>query len=210
MFIGFGALARDVGLTVAQAVFVSASVFALPGQVVLADQISQGAALAGAFFAVTLTAIRLLPLTASLLPHVRDGVSPRWSQYAMSHIIAVTTWIESMRRLPPLPLELRVPYFAGFGSVLFSANMAATVVGYLIAGSVPPVLAAALIFLTPIYFFLSLISASRDLSDAIALPCGFIMGPLIYLVAPGFDLVITGLVAGTLAYGVLRWREGRS
>jgi predicted branched-subunit amino acid permease len=210
MFIGFGALARDVGLSIFQAVFVSSTVFALPGQVVLADQIAQGATMAAAFFAVTLTAIRLLPLTASLLPHMRDGVSPGWSFYALSHIIAVTTWIESMRRLPPLPVELRVPYFAGFGSVLFCSNMVATIFGYLIASSVPTALAAALIFLTPIYFFLSLISASRDLSDAIALPCGFIMGPLIFLVAPGFDLVITGLVGGTLAYGILRWHEGRS
>lgn len=207
MFIGFGALARDVGLSLFDAIFVSATVFALPGQVVLADQISQGTLMAGAFFAVTLTAIRLLPLTASLLPHMRDGITPRWCEYPIAHIIAVTTWIESMRRLPPLPVELRVPYYAGFGSALFCANMLATAFGYSIAGAVPSSVAAALIFLTPIYFFLSLISAGRDVSDAIALPLGFAMGPLIFLVAPGLDLVLAGLVGGTIAYGVLRWRE---
>ena len=62
-FVGFGALARDVGLDLLQVVFVSATVFALPGQVVLVDQIGQGAALAATAFAVTLTAVRLLPLT---------------------------------------------------------------------------------------------------------------------------------------------------
>ena len=209
MFIGFGALARDVGLNVFEALFVSATVFALPGQVVLADQIAKGATMAGAFLAVTLTAIRLLPLTASLLPHMRDNITPRWCELPIAHFVAVTTWVESMRRLPPLPVELRIPYYAGFCSILFIANLIATAVGYSIAGAVPPALAATLIFLTPIYFFLSLISASRDLSDVIALPLGFAMAPLIFLIAPGFDLVITGLVGGSIAYGALRWREAR-
>ncbi len=207
MFVGFGALARDVGLGIVQAVFISATVFALPGQVVLADQIAHGAALAAAFLAVTLTAIRLLPLTASLLPHLRDRRTPHWQEYFLSHIIAVTVWIESMRRLPPLPAELRVPYYTGFGATLFTANLAATALGFAIAGQVPPALAAALIFLTPVYFFLSLIATSQNFGDRLALAFGFVMGPALYLIVPGLDLVLTGLVGGTAAYGALRLKE---
>ncbi len=208
-FVGFGALARDVGLNLGQAIFVSATVFALPGQIVLVDQVGQGVTLAAAFFAVTLTAIRLLPLTTSLMPYLRDGITPSWQEYIFAHIIAVTIWIESMRRLPLIPVELRVPYYAGFGGTLFTANLIATMLGFSIASVVPIAITAALIFLTPIYFFLSMIAASRNASDALALGVGFVMGPALFLVIPGFDLVITGIAGGSFAYGIVRWREAR-
>jgi predicted branched-subunit amino acid permease len=54
--IGFGALARDGGFELAHAVFIAVTVFALPNQVVLIDQLMRGATLAGAALAVTLTA----------------------------------------------------------------------------------------------------------------------------------------------------------
>jgi hypothetical protein len=46
-FIGFGALAQGVGLSFIQVVFISISVFALPGQVVLVDQSAPGGGLIG-------------------------------------------------------------------------------------------------------------------------------------------------------------------
>src|SRR5689334_12040086 len=69
--IGFGALARDGGFDLAHAVFMSATMFALPNQVVLVDQLARGATLAGAALAVTLTAVRLMPMTVTLVPLLR-------------------------------------------------------------------------------------------------------------------------------------------
>ncbi|MCG8447414.1 MAG: AzlC family ABC transporter permease [Hyphomicrobiales bacterium] len=206
-FIGFGALARDMGFDLAQAIFVSATVFALPGQVVLADQVGQSLPLLAAFLGVTLTAVRLLPLTASLLPNLRGSNTPRWLQYLLSHFIAVTIWVESMRRLPPIPRELRVPYYMGFAGTLFIANLLATGLGFFLASTVSTPVAAALIFLTPVYFLLALIAVSRDLSDSLALGIGFVLGPILFVFAPGFDLALTGLIGGTIAYWALRRRE---
>ncbi len=206
-FVGFGALAREMGCDLAQALFVSATVFALPGQVVLADQVGQGLPLAAVFLGVTLTAIRLLPLTASLLPHLRSRNTPHWLEYPLAHFIAVTVWVESMRRMAPIPRELRVPYYAGFAGTLFIANLIATAVGFALASTVSVTVAAALIFLTPIYFFLALIAVSRDFSDGLALGIGFVLGPILFVIAPGFDLALTGLIGGSVAYAALRWRE---
>ena len=206
-FVGFGALAHDMGFDLAQAIFVSATVFALPGQVVLADQVGQNLSLAAAFLGVTLTAVRLLPLTASLLPNLRGPSTPHWLQYLLAHFIAVTIWVESMRRLPPIPRELRVPYYAGFAGTLFTANLIATALGFLLASTVTMSVAAALIFLTPVYFLLALIAVSRDLSDTLALGIGFVLGPILFAVAPGFDLALTGLIGGTIAYWALRRSE---
>jgi predicted branched-subunit amino acid permease len=206
-FVGFGALAHDMGFDLAQAIFVSATVFALPGQVVLADQVGQGLTLAAVFLAVTLTAVRLFPLTASLLPLLRGRNTPHWLLYPLAHVIAVTVWVESTRRLPPIPRDLRVPYYAGFAGTLFLANLIATAIGFALASTVSVPVAAALIFLTPIYFLLALITVSRDFSDGLALGIGFVLGPILFVAVPGFDLALTGLIGGTVAYAALRWRE---
>ncbi|MGI9384335.1 MAG: AzlC family ABC transporter permease [Methyloligellaceae bacterium] len=209
-FIGFGALARDVGLDLFQVAFVTVTVFALPGQVVLADQIGQGAVLAAAAFAVTLTAVRLLPLTVSLLPYLRSGRTTRGQELLLSHFVSITSWIEGMRRLPVLPVELRTAYFAGFATTLSCFAMAASIVGYVMAAELPPELAAGLIFLTPIYFFLSLIAGTRTAADIAAMALGTVLGPALFLVAPGFDLMLAGLIGGTLAYvGGRLWRRRR-
>lgn len=206
-FIGFGALAEATGFTAGEAVFTTLIVWALPGQVVLVDQMAKGAGLAAATFAVTLTAIRLLPLTVSLIPLLRGPDTPRVWLFLMSHFIAVTVWIEGHRRLPSLPQHLRAPYFFGMAMVFLSLNLIATLIGYLIAGRVPTEIAAGLLFLTPIYFLLSLISSARGRGDLLALALGFMLGPLMFLAVPGFDLLATGLIGGTIAYlaGKHRW-----
>lgn len=206
-FIGFGALAHGVGLTLAQTVFISISVFALPGQVVLVDQIAQGAALLSTAFAVTLTSVRLLPLTISLMPYLRDGITPRWTEFLFAHVLAITMWIESMRRLPQLPVGLRAPYYGGFVSALFVGILCATILGFLLSGQVPQEIGAALIFLTPIYFFLSLIAVAQNRIDLLAVAIGTVLGPVLFLMAPGLDLFLTGLIGGTVAYAIGKWRR---
>lgn len=207
-FIGFGALAQGAGLTLAQSVFISISVFALPGQVVLVDQITQGAALLATAFAVTLTSVRLLPLTVSLMPYLRDGITPRWMEFLFAHVLAITTWIESMRRLPQLPVPLRAPFYGGFVSALGVGILFATVIGYILAGRVPEEIAAGLIFLTPIYFFLSLIAVAANRIDLLAVAIGTVLGPVLFLMGPGLDLFLTGLIGGTAAYAIGKWRNG--
>ncbi len=206
-FLGFGALAHDVGFDIYQAAFVTAVVFALPGQVVLADEIAHGAGLLAAAFAVTLTAVRLLPLVFSLMPVMRDGKSPRWPEFVLSHFTAITLWIEAMRRLPPLPRNLRMPYFAGFSAGLSAGTMSATILGYHLAAQLPPQIAAGFVFLTPIYFFLSLIATAVGGADRMALAVGTVLGPALFLLAPGYDLFLTGLIGGSAAYFMVRRRK---
>ena len=111
--IGFGALARDSGFSVGQAVFTTVGIFQLPGQVALVDQVARGATYFAAALAVLLTAIRLLPMTVVLMPYLRGSELPRWLEYAAAHFVAITAWVEALRRLPPLPPHVRLPYFLG-------------------------------------------------------------------------------------------------
>jgi len=205
--IGFGALARDAGLSAGQAVFMTVGIFQLPGQVALVDQIARDATLAAAAFAVLLTAIRLLPMTVVLIPWLSGSGLPRWMEYAGSHFVAVTAWVESLNRLPPLPQAVRLPYYLGFASVLCSSTVLATLAGYHLAGQVPSNLGAALLFLTPIYFVLSLIATAASLADRLAIALGVVLGPMFFIFMPGLDLLATGLAGGTLAYLIGRWHR---
>ncbi len=203
-FFGFGAFARESGLDLAQTVFMG-GIFALPGQVVLADEMATGAGLAAAFIAVTLTAVRLLPMTVALVPVIRDERTPLWQQLVLSHLVAVTVWVMALRELPQMPRPARVPFLAGLGTGLLPTVLAFAAAGHVIAGAVPGPLAAGLMFLTPIYFLLSMVAAARERLDGMAIGTGLALGPIFYVYAPGFDLLLTGLVGGSLAYGLSRW-----
>jgi predicted branched-subunit amino acid permease len=147
-----------------------------------------------------------LPLTATILPLFRGSRRRPWLELAASHFVAITTWIEANRRLPGLPADMRLPYHLGLGLAIAGAMSLGALGGYAIAGAVPAVVSAALLFLTPLYFLLSLIATSRSRMDRIATAAGCALAPLLYLVAPGFDLLATGLIGGTVAFLLQRPR----
>ncbi len=198
--LGFGALARDVGFSVGQAAFQMVMLFALPAQVLLVDQIARGGDLFTAAFAVWLAGVRLLPMTITLTPFL--GVERRRLVMLLLavHPIAVTVWLEGMRRLPKLDERQRFPHFIGLGWALIVATTAGTVAGYYVAGQVPFWVTAALLFLTPMYFGISLLGAGRTIDDRLAMVFGFLLCPLLFAFLPGVDLLGAGLIGGSLAY----------
>lgn len=208
--LGFGALARDLGFTLGHTVFIAGSVYALPTQVLLVDQLARGAALLSIAFAVSLTAVRLLPMTVSLMPFMREEQPTRrgWAlRILLSHVIATSVWVESMRRLPKLPQPLRLPHMAGIGIAMMCATVSGSGVGYLVAGSVSPLIAAGLLFMNPIYFLFSLAASASRRMDWFAIAFGAILGPTLFQIVPGIDLMLTGLIGGTLAYVIARGRR---
>jgi predicted branched-subunit amino acid permease len=138
------------------------------------------------------------------MPHLRGGSRPRWLDYAAAHFVAVTIWIESMRRIPFLPQPMRVPYFFGLAVILVGVSVAGTIAGYLIADNLPGIVAAGLIILTPIYFFLGLAGSARVRADYAHILLGFCAAPLFMKIAPSFDLILSGLAAGTISFLVFR------
>src|SRR5208282_4690933 len=75
-FVGFGVLCHGTQFGLAAALYTTVFVFALPAQVVLVDQIARHVPLWSAALAVAFTGVRLLPMTVSLLPHLRAGRRP--------------------------------------------------------------------------------------------------------------------------------------
>jgi predicted branched-subunit amino acid permease len=206
--LGFGALARDGGFTLGHTAFMTLTMFALPNQVVLVDQLARSEAAAVAAFAVALAAVRLFPMTATIVPMFRGSRRRPWLEFAAAHFVAITTWIEAIRRLPQLPADLRLPYQLGLGVSIAAVMLAGALGGFALAGRVPAGIAAALLFLTPLYFLLSLIATSRSRMDLGATAAGCVLAPAFFAFLPGLDLLATGLAGGTLAFLVGRRRGG--
>ncbi len=203
---GYGALARDSGLDLGLTLFINATFFALPAQVVLVDQIARGAALSGAAFAVALTAIRLLPMTVSLMPLIRNGDRlPKFGFLAV-HFIAISVWVDGAVRLPKLPPEKRFAYFLGMGLGMMAATLTGSSIGYLLASSVPTIVSAALLFMSPTFFWLSQVGTARLPADWLAIAIGCVIGPVLFQIVPGLDLLLAGLIGGTIAFFVGKQR----
>ena len=153
----------------------------------------------------------MLPMTASLMPLLRSGSSASHGKLLFaSHFVAVTVWVESMRRLPGLRPDLRRPYFFGIGLACLGVATAATILGYALASSVSPAIGAGLLFGTPVFFTLSLIAGARKPADWVALALGFAL-PAIFggMMGAAAALFLTGVIGGTVAFLVQRRMEAR-
>ncbi|WP_349371926.1 AzlC family ABC transporter permease [Salinarimonas sp.] len=208
--VGVGGLAQDVGHPLGAAMLSTLLIWAGPAQVIFYGAIAAGVALPLIAVAICLSSIRFLPMTISLMPLLRRPGQGLLAQIALAHYVAVTVWVESLRRLPQMPAEHRVPYYLGFANACIVTTTALTGVGWFLSGTLPGPLASGLLFITPIYFTLALAAGARTTVDVAAIGLGFTLAPLFgVLVGRDFDLLLTGLVGGTIAYLVGRRRRGR-
>ena len=199
-FVGFAGLAREAGLTLAETVFMTGVVWALPGKVVLVGAVLSGASLPAAAFAVALSSVRLMPMVVALMPELRGPRTPKWVFYVLSHFVAITSWVIAMERLRDIPRDLRTSYYLGLGSTLVLGNMAVVAVVFLLADSLPPSVSALLFLLTPMYFLTSLWGSARERAGHVAMVLGLGLGPAFHVIAPKFDLLAAGILGGGFAY----------
>jgi predicted branched-subunit amino acid permease len=205
-YLGVGALAHDLNFSPLWAILATALVWAAPAQMILLTALGSGGTAVQAAAAVSLSAIRLMPMVVALLPMLRGPKTKTWHLILPTHFVAVTVWVESMRRVPSVPRERRVAFVNGLGTGVLGATIVSTLVGYNIAAMLPPLFGAAVLFLTPISFLLTSVSNSKLLVDRLALALGVALLPLANLLNTGIDLLIAGVSAGTIAYAVHRFR----
>jgi predicted branched-subunit amino acid permease len=207
--VGFAGLASENGVSLAQATFMVAAIWALPANIVLIGAISGGYSLVGAAIAVALSSIRLMPMVAAFVPEMRGPKTRRIALFLLSHFIAVTAWVMGMERLKHVPRNMRTSYFAGLGVTLTLTNTLVVAIVYFLSTDFPPIVFAALFFLTPMYFLTSLWGSARDRSIHVAMVSGLLLFPIIHQFAPTYDLLLTGLAGGALTMVYVRWVKAR-
>lgn len=207
--VGFGGLCRDIGFPVGAAMLSSVLVWALPAQVLVVGGYAAGNAAPVIALAVGLSSVRLFPMTAALMPYLRGRGVGIGRQLLAAHFIAVTAWIEGMRRLPGMNAEGRMPFFLGMGTFFVTGAALMTLIGFLLAGTLPRSLALGLLFLTPLSFLIQLSHNARDLVDRLALAFGLVLAPVMAEIGGRLDLLWTGLIGGTAAWAVHRFRKSQ-
>ena len=209
-YLGIGALAHDTGFSLVWVLASTVFLWAGPAQIILISTLGSGATPVQAAIAVTVSAIRLFPMVVSVIPMLRLPNTKKRDMILPAHFTAVTLWVECFRLLPLVPRERRIAFTNGLGVGLVSMSSIATTIGFLLAANLPKTLGAAILLLTPLAFLLSTARNSRRLADMLALLLGLALFPLVSMLNTGVDILISGVSAGTIAYGVHRLRQRRA
>ncbi len=206
-FVGYGSVTREAGMSLFEAMFSVPLIWALPSVLLLVAGISVGASLITVAVAVALASLRMLPMTMALVPAIRAPRSAKWHLVLASSFTAVTAWVHTLHKSPSLPPEGRLPYFLGFVGILMCCATAITGTVFALAGQFPPLVLAALYFLTPLYFSIMMWRTARDFGEYLALGLGIVLAPLAALVMPEYAILAGGTAAGLIGYGVHRLRR---
>jgi predicted branched-subunit amino acid permease len=206
-YLGIGALAHDMHFSLLWALASTLLVWAGPAQIILISTLGSGATAVQAAVAVTMSAIRLFPMVVSVLPLMRTPQTKRRHLVLAAHFTAVTLWVECYRLLPQVPRPRRIIFVHGLGCGLLIVCLIATTLGFELAAKLPQLFAAAILMLTPLAFLLSTARNCKQVSDILALALGIALFPLVARLNTGVDVLISGMAAGSIGYGVHWWRE---
>jgi len=205
-YLGIGALAHDSRFSLPWTLLSTVLVWAGPAQIIVITTLGSGATILQSALAVTVSAIRLFPMVVSVLPLMRTPETKKRQLILVAHFTAVTLWVECQRFLPQVPRERRIAFVHGLGCGLLCVTLCANVIGYYLAANLSQTLGAAILLLTPLAFLFSTARNSKEISDVAALVLGLLLYPLFSLMDSGLDIVLSGTVAGTVAYGIHRAR----
>jgi len=203
-FVGFGGLAREADLPLSHLIFLVPAIWALPSHLILLAGIVSGASLLAIAPAVALAAIRMMPMTMALIPEIRAAHTKRWHLLLVSNLVAITAWVHTLHKARDIPRRGRLPYFAGFASTMVVTTTCAAAAVHQLAPSLSSTVMAGLYFLTPIYFATSIWNTARVRAEHYALGIGFSLGPVATYYLPQANILIAGVSAGAIAYGIHR------
>jgi predicted branched-subunit amino acid permease len=206
-YIGIGALAHEAHFSLFWAILATLLVWAGPAQIILITTLASGVGILQSAIAVTMSAVRLFPMVVAVLPLMRTEKTKRRHFILVAHFTAVTLWVECYRFLPHVPRDRRIAFVHGLGTGLTCIGLSATIIGYELAARLSETFGAAILLLTPLAFLFSTARNSRELADVLALVLGLAFYPVASLMNSGLDILVSGVAAGTIAYGVHKWRE---
>ncbi len=206
-YISIGALAHDFGFPIPWVVLSTVLIWAAPAQLILISALGAGGPPLEVALAVGLSGMRLFPMVVSLLPLLKTPATRSREVIVPAHFTAISMWIEALRLLPKVPRAARIPFANGIGTCLMAGAVVASIIGYRLAQTLPSLLVAALLFMSPMSFLMSAVRNAYFTADRVALVVGLVLAPLLAWRGVELDLMWTGLVGGVAAYAAHRIRE---
>jgi predicted branched-subunit amino acid permease len=205
--IGFGSLAGDSGTPIWAAVALTLGAWSMPGQIAFVDLFPESVAI-GVLFAVVATAnVRMLPLTIATIPLLRSRPGTHAAQFLLAQLNSVTSYVRIADYAADQPdVAERLRFYTGFTTGTLVVGTAGTVVGFTLAGTLPPAGVQALVFVAPAYLLLlTLRSPKAMVLASVALGCVLVPSFAAWLGNVG--IVAGGVAAGTVAWVASSWRK---
>lgn len=206
-WVSFGALMRQVDLPLWAGPALTATIWALPAQLLFLDLYGAGAPLVALWLTVSLSSARFLPMTTAITPLLGRPRSLLATLLA-AQLTAVVAWSIGMRRCNALPPDERLPFYLGVGGTTWMVGIVSTVAGFLLAGPLPPIVSKALLVATFIYLAI-LFADQRQRALMLAVAFGAVGGPALTRVSPEWSLLIAGFAFGTAAFALDHWLRQR-
>ncbi len=198
---GFGSLARASGLDVWLTIATTVGIWGLPGQMIMAEMLAAGAPIFAIAAGVAAANARFLPMTLAVTPYL-SGWRTTWPRrLLLAQFITLTPWVAALQKFPTMHQEERVPYYAGFSAVCLVGAVIGTTLGHVLSGVLPAPLTLSLVFLSPA-FFAMIFADVRHRAGVMSLLIGAAMGPPMHMASPDWGIPVTGLLAGSLAFGI--------
>ena len=206
--VGFSTIAKEAGFDIWQVSTTTLTVWGMPGQVAFASLYASGASLFIIFLAVSLANMRMMLMVISgynILKLHRHNL-PFWKKMCLMHIMAITSWAQIGRSKENYPQDSLLSYYVGFSITIYGFGLSGTILGYFVDNFVTTEALRAIIFMTPLYILLLVIS-SKDSLNRLAVVFGGIIIPIIHPVFSDWSIIIGGVAGGTLAFSLGVWKR---
>ena len=205
---GFGSLARGAGFSAEMAALASMLIWGLPGQLAMVELTATGQGIIAIVFACSLANARFLPMVVSFVPAMSRGKRNLFGMLLDAQLLSINSWAVCLREFPHVDTEFRHRYYITFASSILTAAVIGTLLGYHSAVFLPAALVLGLIFVSPLFFALVL-SAVPGRAERFSMILGCATIPIAHTLFPSVDLLITGVVGGSLGFAAGKfWKAG--
>ncbi len=204
---GFGALAKDSGVSLLIALGMTGGMWSTPGQVAFVELFAAGVGGVALIASVTIANVRMFPLTIATMPLLRKRPGVENVHFWMAHVNSVTSFVQVVEMCRHVSEKnLRTAYFFGFTTACMSMGLLGTAFGYTMAARMPGLIARTLMLITPLFMLLLAAQSSRR-AVLLSVVLGCALVPAGYLVSTNWGLLTGGVLAGTLAFAIGRARK---
>ena len=199
--VGFSALAKDAGFDVWLVSATTLTVWGMPGQVAFASLYATGASLSIIFLAVALANMRMMLMVISgyNMLQLKQHNMTFWKKILLMHIMAITSWAQIIHVKEKYSPNLLLSYYIGFAITIYIFGLSGTLIGYFIDTIANNEVLRAIIFMTPLYILLLVVS-SRDNINRFAAVLGGTITPIIFPIFFEWSVLIAGFVGGSIAF----------
>ena len=129
--------------------------------------------------------------------------------FLISHLIAVTAWINMFESYEKVKKNNRFEYFLGLGGSLWITSILFTVLGFVCSDYINNRILLGLVFFNPLYFLIMTLSNILNRKLLVVFVLSAVLGPFLNYLSPSWGVLMAGFVSGSLGFIFFRTKNDR-